>query len=201
MSELLEQQLQRDIECGDHATATRRALEHYGPEVRRWQRHLLDTDADVDDAFSSFSVDLWRSFRTFRGACSVRTWCFRLGANAARRHRQRKAQGREVGVSQLDQIPATEGRQDTAPWLKTEYKDRFALLRSSLSKEEQDLLVLRIDQRMGWRDIAIILADSEALSDAQLNASAASLRKRFQRLKDRIRKSVADDTEGAPTRS
>lgn len=67
-------------------------------------------------------------------------------------------------------------RSRTAPWLRTEVKDAFAELRASLSEEERELLVLRVDRDLSWDEAATILGEP-----------APRLRKRFQALKDKLR--------------
>ncbi len=59
--------------------------------------------------------------------------------------------------------------------------DRLASLRESLEPEEQTLLILRVDRGLSWKEIATVLAESE---DAPPDAVA--LRKRFERLKERL---------------
>ena len=54
------------------------------------------------------------------------------------------------------------------------------------------LLVLRVDRRMSWRDIARVMADAP---DEDLDKFAATLRKRFERVKERLRDKLAPPTE------
>ena len=77
-------------------------------------------------------------------------------------------------------------RTTTAAHLKSEVKDKLAQLRTSLDPAEQTLLVLRVDREMSWQDIAVVMsAEGETVS-------APALRKRFERLTDRIRKLAQD---------
>ncbi len=62
----------------------------------------------------------------------------------------------------------------------------LAELRAELSDEEQTLLVLRIDQQLAWEEIAEVLATPVATPDA------AMLRKRFERLKERLARLARD---------
>jgi RNA polymerase sigma-70 factor, ECF subfamily len=50
------------------------------------------------------------------------------------------------------------------------------------------LLGLRLDRQMGWTDIARVLGTGD---EATLTRDAATLRKRYERLKDRLRELVA----------
>ena len=83
-------------------------------------------------------------------------------------------------------------RTDTLAYLRTETKQRFAELRKNLSSEEQTLLVLRVNERLSWDDIARIQrADLDANA---VKREAARLRKRFQVLREKLRNLA--DAEG-----
>jgi len=58
--------------------------------------------------------------------------------------------------------------------------DQLEELRRELSPEEQNLLALRIDQQLSWEEVATVLPS------AGEPPSVAMLRKRFERLKERI---------------
>jgi RNA polymerase sigma-70 factor (ECF subfamily) len=66
---------------------------------------------------------------------------------------------------------------------RTDVKDELRVLREQLDPEEHEILLLRLDRGLPWRDIARILG-----GDHQLDARAAALRKRFERAKERLRK-------------
>jgi RNA polymerase sigma-70 factor (ECF subfamily) len=57
-------------------------------------------------------------------------------------------------------------------------------LRESLDPDEQTLLILRIDRQMAWTDIARIMGGDAPEAESR---QAATLRKRFERLKERLR--------------
>ena len=64
---------------------------------------------------------------------------------------------------------------------------RAAALRESLSREDQELLVLRVDKRLAWNELAQILHEGDAALDAAgLRKEAARLRKRFQIIKQEL---------------
>jgi RNA polymerase sigma-70 factor (ECF subfamily) len=72
--------------------------------------------------------------------------------------------------------------------LKSEVKSRMAELRQHLPPDDQALLVLRVNRRLDWREIAHIMLDgAETADDAVLAREAARLRKRFQLVKERLR--------------
>src|SRR5205085_7003184 len=80
-------------------------------------------------------------------------------------------------------------RTSTLPFLKTEVKDELSKLRDELEPDDHALLILRIDRRLSWRDIARALpGDAGAgAADADLDKRAATLRKRFERAKSLLR--------------
>jgi RNA polymerase sigma-70 factor (ECF subfamily) len=55
-------------------------------------------------------------------------------------------------------------------------------LRGELAQEDQNLLVLRLDQELAWEEIAVVL------SGGGPPVKPAALRKRFERLKERMAK-------------
>jgi len=71
----------------------------------------------------------------------------------------------------------------------------LARLRASLSVEEQTLLVLRVDRELEWEEIAEVLGPGPEDDDTPPGGGgarpaarrAAALRKRFERLKARLR--------------
>ena len=80
-------------------------------------------------------------------------------------------------------------RSATLAHLKTEVKTEFQLLREQLEPEEQTILVLRVDRQMTWPQLAEVMADGDSIADeATRKSEAARLRKRFQSIKDKLRK-------------
>src|SRR5262249_48514473 len=78
-------------------------------------------------------------------------------------------------------------RTETAPYLRTEVKDKLAEIRASLPPEDELLLVLRVDKRLEWKDIARVLRGGDVpADDTVLARESQRLRKRFQHLKDRL---------------
>ncbi|KAB2892705.1 MAG: DUF3419 family protein, partial [Kofleriaceae bacterium] len=65
-------------------------------------------------------------------------------------------------------------------------------LRDELSPEDQAILILRIDRQLEWRDVVRALADEEDgdLSDAEITRRSAAVRKRFERIKNDLKKLV-----------
>jgi RNA polymerase sigma-70 factor (ECF subfamily) len=182
------------LQATAHDRATELALRGYGAEVLGWL-HATMPPGDAADAFSLFGEELWKSLRRFDGRCSVRTWCYMLARQAAYRVREARAAGREIPLSSapLDAL-AAEIRETTLLHLRTEVKDRMRELRQALDPEDQTLLILRVDRDLGWRDVAQITLGVDASID-ELDRHAAALRKRFERVKQRLRELAAQPVD------
>jgi RNA polymerase sigma-70 factor, ECF subfamily len=75
--------------------------------------------------------------------------------------------------------------------LRTEIKDKVAALREQLDEEDRTILILRVDRKLAWQDIARVLAE-EDISGSEATKRSAALRKRFERIKERLRKLAAE---------
>ncbi|HEX5747432.1 MAG TPA: sigma-70 family RNA polymerase sigma factor [Archangium sp.] len=177
------QALCRAGEVSEAATLTIRA---HGPEVLGFLCTALGDRADAEEVFSVFCEALWRGLASFQWRCSLRTWtyviarhaCLRFGTRASRQ----PLRASEPLNSEVLNV-AAEVRQSTVSHLRGDPQERVRELRALLSTEEQMLLTLRIDRRMEWVDIArVLLPEAE-----EPERAAAAVRKRFQRLKERLR--------------
>jgi len=188
------------VRAPDTAPDVTQALRAHGAEIFGWLLASLATEAEATDAFSLFGEELWRSLHRHQGRCSLRTWCFMLARHCAARVREARRAGRAVPLSQapLDHV-AAEVREATLDYLRTDVKQRVRTLRDQLSPDDQALLVLRVDKDLGWRDIALVLRgpDAEELAPAELTRHAAALRKRFERVKARLRELAVTPTTSA----
>jgi RNA polymerase sigma-70 factor (ECF subfamily) len=118
-----------------------------------------------------------------------------LARNAAYRHGQAAAQ-RKVHQTFGDDSPygqqVMRHRTNTHLYLKTEVKSRMRELRERLGEEDQALLVLRVDRKLSWKDLAVALSEPDA--DArELERKATNLRQRFQQVKQRLRSLAVED--------
>jgi RNA polymerase sigma-70 factor (ECF subfamily) len=72
--------------------------------------------------------------------------------------------------------------------LRTDVKDRFSALRESLDPDDRTLLVLRVDRSLEWKEIARVTLGCESPDAAELVREADRLKKRFQLLKEELRR-------------
>lgn len=178
------------LAAGDLEGATSIALRAFGPEVLGL---LVALHRDYDaacDAFSVFAERLWLSFRRFEGRSSVRTWSYAIARNASVDARRRELrQGRRTKpLSEAPEIErlAAAVRTETLTILRTETKSRLAELRATLPEDDQLLLVLRVDRKLSWEELALVFR-GEGSSAEERKRESARLRKRFQLVKERLR--------------
>lgn len=171
---------------GRESQAVSAALGLYGAEIYGLLLGLCRSRDEGDEAFSAFTEALWRSLSGFEWQCSLRTWAYVIARRSAQDVR-RKARRPHVALSEAGEVSAMVARirTETAPYRKTETKNRFAELRASLPEEDQLLLVLRLDRGLVWEDLARVFIGDDAAPDA-LKRESARLRKRFQLVKERL---------------
>jgi RNA polymerase sigma-70 factor (ECF subfamily) len=169
------------------------ALDAYGPELYGFLVHTMGSEADATEVFGEFGESLWKALPTFAFRCSVRTWLYVLVRHAAARFRRSPWQhnARRRGESGLDGALA-HAQSRTAPWLRTDVKDQFRALRDALPPDDRELLVLRVDRDLPWDDVALVMLGDEAPDATALRTDAARLRKRYQLVKDELRRRARD---------
>lgn len=183
----------RELAVGDERRATAAALDLYGPEVFGFLMGILGDEDAAQDVFQHFSVDLWRGLAGFQWRSSLRTWCYRLARSAASRHLRSPARRiRQLDDRDGEQIEAHWTRTATAQWRKTEAKNRLWAICDGLETDDRAVLVMRIGRGMSWKEIATVMAtepNSEG-DDKALGRRAATLRKRFERIKLKVREEM-----------
>lgn len=189
----VEARIREAAEASRWSDAVTIALREYGEELLGYLVAMTRSETDAGDAFSIFAEDLWKGLPKFRWECMFRTWAYGLARHAVARikrdpHRRR---ARPLDDAHLEALVA-ELRSRTATFLRTETKDKIARLRAALEPDDQSLLILRINRGLAWRDIARVLAPPDD-ADVDLDKLAASLRKRFERLKTDLKARAAAD--------
>jgi RNA polymerase sigma-70 factor (ECF subfamily) len=179
---------------GDFEATATIVLEGYGTEFYSFLLAQFQRNWDqADDVFSTFKEDLWRGLPAFQWRCSVRAWCYRLVRNAVSRYRRSPPNRRARHVS-FDDVAFLDdfverARTTTQLYLRTEVKNEIQKLRDELTPEDRDLLALRVDRGLPWRDVAhAMLAEGEPVDDQRIQRLEASLRQRFVEVKNRLKR-------------
>jgi RNA polymerase sigma-70 factor (ECF subfamily) len=177
---------------GDYRAAATCIYRAYGTEIYSFLLAQFRGDEScAEEVFSEFTEDFWRGLPSFEWRCAIRAWCYKLARHAASRFRRSRHNRPDKHLPLatqpfLEQL-AHEARTSTRPYLKTQIKDEFQRLRDLLTREEQDLLILRVDRDLSWRDIAFDTSAEENPSEEELKRREVSLRQRFTQLKRRLR--------------
>lgn len=171
-------------EAGAYPEATTAALRIYGVELLGFLRALAGNHDLAAEAFAELGEDLWKGLPRFRWESQLRSWLYALARNALAQLRRdpRRRVDRNLPLSIAPEMAAVV-RTVTLEIQRTEVKDEFRVLREQLDPEEHEILLLRLDRGLAWKDIARILG-----GDDNLDARAAVLRKRFERAKERLKK-------------
>lgn len=188
----LEREIQALRDAGQLEGAATAAVRGYGPEILHFLAALHRAETETSEVYSLFLEGLWRGLSSFAGESSFRTWVYAIARRCSLRYR--RDEGRRA--ARLEALPestalwaiAEQVRTETLSFLRTEGRNRFAELRQSLPPEDRALLILRVDRRLGWADLARAMHEDEAvaLTPVALKREAARLRKRYQLVKARL---------------
>jgi RNA polymerase sigma-70 factor (ECF subfamily) len=170
--------------AGDYQRAATEALQLYGSELFGYLCNVARDEDLASDAFGATCERLWKGLPAFRWESSLRSWLYTIARNAMstlRAHPSRRPE-RNASVSELDDL-AHKIRTETLPVHRTEVREGIRALRDELSPEDAEIVLLRIDRKMSWRDIARVIHEGE-----DPDRHTAALRKRFERAKDLLRR-------------
>jgi RNA polymerase sigma-70 factor, ECF subfamily len=175
------------LDQGDLHGAATHAIRTLGPRIHGYLRAVMRDEGDAAEAFAGFAEDLWRGLPRFRRECAFETWAFKLAWRAALHVRDDayRRRGRRLATTEASRLADEIRRTST---LEAE-RQSAALdrLRARLAPDERSLLVLRIDQRLSWEEVATVMsADGERVD-------AGALRKRFERLKEKLGKLAEEE--------
>lgn len=187
--DVVETDVRAACDAGDFASATTAVVERYGPEILGYLLAVLRNETDTDDAFALFCENVWQGLPGFEWRSSLRTWLYALARSTIGRiaRQPHRKPGRGVPLSQAKVAEMAEKvRTSTRAYLRTAFRQRVDELRSQLSSEDQTLLILRINRKMSWNEIAEVMSD-EGLDGSERRRYAATLRKRFERTKASLR--------------
>lgn len=185
----LEATVLRLCDAGQWQAAVTEVIRGHGPEILGYLCALTRRDHEASELFSDFCEDLWRGLAGFRREARLRTWLYRLAfhchARAARSAIRRGQRFIGLDDAHVVEDAIEKMRTATLPHLRTDVKAEVMRIREQLDPEDQSLLILRVDRGLTWDEIAEIVDDEG--SQESIKRSAATLRKRFERVKNRLR--------------
>lgn len=182
-----EEEIARLIAASDFRTAATLAIRAFGPEILKYLRALLQDPVAADEVFAQVGENLWRGIARFRGGSSFRTWTYRLAHNAATDYRRDafRRRGRALESAEVAGL-IDEVHSRTPYFLGAEARNGLSALKQSLDESERALLVLRLENGLPWREVAVVLSPEDRPLDE------AAVRKRFERLKRKLQALVQD---------
>ena len=177
----LEVEIAGSLEAGDIRGAVASIVRGYGPELLGYLAAVLKSDSDGDDAFGLFCEELLKSLERFERRCSARTWSYRVAWHCAQKLAEdpNRRRGRRLATDEISKLVQSV-RSGTPPYLEDSARIWLRQFRERLSPEEQTLLILRIDRGLAWQEVAAIME----------GVDEPALRKRFDRLKRRLREAA-----------
>jgi RNA polymerase sigma-70 factor (ECF subfamily) len=181
----LEVTLRSRFDAGDYDGTVALAIRRYGSELYSFVRGLTRDPVRADDVFAATCERMWRFLPSFRWDSTFRVWAYAIARNEFLREVSRLRPyaplSEALGLCAADPLTAT------AALERELARDRFAWARAQLSADDHALLELRVERAMSWAEIARVFAGDDATA-----REAATLRKRFERLKMRLRELLAD---------
>lgn len=173
------------LAAGKMRAAAEEVIRAHGQRIRLYLLSLLREPDVADDAYSLWCEWIFSALDRYEGASSLRTWAYGVAHNAARRIRDDAFRRRRCSLSRAGTSRAAARNSSSAR--RHERSARLLdAIREKLSLDEQGLLTLRVDHGLEWEAVSAILSAGES------QVTATALRKRFERLKDRIRQLAAD---------
>lgn len=180
----LEARIREATTAGDYQRAATETLQLYGSELFGYLCNVARDEDLASDAFGATCERMWKGLASFRWESSLRSWLYTIARNALstlRAHPSRRPE-RHASESEIAEL-AHKIRTETLPIHRTEVRAGIRALREELSPEDAELVLLRIDRKMSWRDIARVVYEGE-----DPDRHTAALRKRFERAKDHLRR-------------
>lgn len=183
----MEVEIRRRFDAADLDGAMQLAIETYGSELYGFLVGLAKNRTHAEDAFGATCEAMWKNLPKFRWESSLRVWAYTIARNEF--FRQATAAKREVLIEKVPTLKEAIDRIRTSTPMhrRSEVHEEFAKVREELAPDDHMLLGLRLDRKLAWNEIARVLGDGDP---AHITRDAAALRKRFERLKERLRERV-----------
>ncbi len=173
--------------------------EHYRPELLAHCYRMLGSLADAEDAVQETYMRAWRSFGSFEGRSSERTWLYRIATNTcltARQHHSRRVLPSGLGAPS-DNPSAPPGPADPAVLWLTPFPDQLITPDSAdpaaiaVTRDGVRLALIASLQHLAPRQRAVlILRDVLAWPAAEvaglLDMSVAAVKSALQRARARL---------------
>ncbi|HVU86841.1 MAG TPA: sigma-70 family RNA polymerase sigma factor [Pirellulales bacterium] len=162
----------------DFAELDRLVLEHLPAALRFATRMTGDRDA-AEDLVQDALLRIARSWQTFRGSATFRTWFYRVLINV---FRDRLRSNRTFSIASIDEAEETPDPRSVSPptaAATNELADRVAAEVSRLPLRQREVMVLTAFEGLSIVETAGLLDITEQNVHATLSAARARLRSRL----------------------
>lgn len=185
----LDDRVAATLSAGAPGAAAAAVVSALGPALLGYLAAILRSESDAREVFSEVAEEILAAISGFRGESAVKTWSYRIAWRTAMRFREspERRRGRRLLTEEAAAL-VEEVRSSTATYLRDDTKAWLARVRAELSFEDQSLLTLRVDRDLSWAEVAQVMGGDDQ------TAALARLRKRFERIKERLR--VEAEREG-----
>lgn len=187
----LEQSIRRHHERGELKEAATAAIEGFGPEILGFLKAVVRDEQLAGEVFAHFCEDVWTGLSGFRWESSFRTWGYTLARAAWLRQRREPHFRKTVALPDApdDSSEKQPGRTLALPAVEPDEKQELTRLRQSLDPDDQAMLILRIDRRMSWGEIArVMLGADEPRDEAALARKATAVQRRFEQVEGDLKR-------------
>jgi DNA-directed RNA polymerase specialized sigma24 family protein len=173
----------------DEAGASREALRVYGAEVYGFLLGALDDPSNASSLYADVQKRVETEVGGLAALCSLRTWLYLLARRELRERRLQRGQRGERTAS-FGRVASGERRASSSNAIST--------LRTSLTEEERELLILRVDRKFTWREIALTDLGERAVDPERIALATRAVRERIQAIILRVRQAAAAEMNDPP---
>lgn len=178
------QDVRQALAAGDEVRATVRLLDAYGAEVFGFLAGVLDDVGEARAVYAAIGERARERLVTFGWPCGLRTWLYAIAHRVIGEVRQSSASPGEPVSAELPE------RGTTRPPPPRSRSAALAHLRSSLPLHDREMLVLHVDRRMTWDELALVfLGEDASAKDHALEI--LRLQARYRLLKDWLAREAA----------
>ena len=164
-------------------------VERFGPLIRNFGRRMCGHRDDADEVLQETLLKAYLSLKDLRDPGALKTWIFRVAANACLRMRRRgpSRPEREIGLEEL--LPGGDGRAIQVPdWsdlplqrlLRGELRTKIDEAILALPGDYRIVVLLRDQEGFSTRQAADILGITETLAKVRLHRARLALRKALE---------------------
>jgi len=149
------------------------AVARFGPAMRRLARVY---SADYEDLLQDIHFALWRSLATFSGACSLKTWVYRVAHNTAISSKLRRKKLSLTSLEELSELPAEEDTEQRIGQAQAVAKIRSLI--ATLKPPDDEVMLLYLED-LDAQSIGEITGLSPGAVATRIHRIKAVLARRF----------------------